>query len=79
LQVTTYEALIASFASLALSSCLTPLFRRLAIKVGIIDQPNQHHKTHSQPVPYLGGISIIFTVVAGLVGALFLRANNFWN
>ena len=38
---------------------LTPRFRRLALRKGIFDAPNSQHKTHIEPVPYLGGLAII--------------------
>lgn len=41
---------------------LMPYIRSFAIKHGILDIPNSYHKTHSIPVPYLGGIAIIFTI-----------------
>ncbi len=42
---------------------LTPKIRKLAIKREIFDAPNSSHKTHSEPVPYLGGLAIIFGVI----------------
>ena len=38
---------------------LTPRFRRLALRKNIFDAPNSQHKTHKEPVPYLGGLAII--------------------
>jgi UDP-GlcNAc:undecaprenyl-phosphate GlcNAc-1-phosphate transferase len=38
---------------------LTPRFRRLAFRKEIFDAPNSQHKTHVEPVPYLGGLAII--------------------
>lgn len=38
---------------------LTPRFRRLALRKKIFDAPNSQHKTHVEPVPYLGGLAII--------------------
>jgi UDP-GlcNAc:undecaprenyl-phosphate GlcNAc-1-phosphate transferase len=43
---------------------LTPLMRRIAIATDVIDRPNSSHKSHKQPVPYLGGIAIIIGVIA---------------
>jgi UDP-GlcNAc:undecaprenyl-phosphate GlcNAc-1-phosphate transferase len=42
---------------------LTPKIRDLAIKREIFDAPNSVHKTHAAPVPYLGGLAIIFGVI----------------
>jgi UDP-GlcNAc:undecaprenyl-phosphate GlcNAc-1-phosphate transferase len=38
--------------------------RRIAIATDVIDRPNSSHKSHKQPVPYLGGIAIIIGVIA---------------
>jgi UDP-GlcNAc:undecaprenyl-phosphate GlcNAc-1-phosphate transferase len=35
----------------------------MAINFNIVDRPNFQHKTHSEPVPYLGGIAIVVGVV----------------
>jgi UDP-GlcNAc:undecaprenyl-phosphate GlcNAc-1-phosphate transferase len=43
---------------------LTPLMRRIAIATDVIDRPNSSHKSHKQPVPYLGGVAIIIGVIA---------------
>ena len=42
---------------------LTPVMRKVAIKNKIYDNPNSAHKTHKEPVPYLGGVAIIIGVV----------------
>jgi len=42
---------------------LTPLMRRMAIATDVIDRPNSSHKSHKQPVPYLGGLAIIIGVI----------------
>jgi UDP-GlcNAc:undecaprenyl-phosphate GlcNAc-1-phosphate transferase len=37
---------------------LTPLIRKVALHFQIVDSPNQDHKTHLNPTPYLGGVGI---------------------
>jgi UDP-GlcNAc:undecaprenyl-phosphate GlcNAc-1-phosphate transferase len=44
--------------ALAISLLLTPVFRKIAIKFGILDHPYSDVKTHSIPTPYLGGMAI---------------------
>lgn len=59
-----------SFQSLVALGCislitvvvLTPLMRTIAIRLNIIDVPSESHKTHSHPIPYLGGVAIILGV-----------------
>jgi len=36
--------------------------KSLAIRLVIVDRPNQDHKTHTEPIPYLGGLAIIGAV-----------------
>jgi UDP-GlcNAc:undecaprenyl-phosphate GlcNAc-1-phosphate transferase len=52
-----------------ISLLLTPLFGRLAVRIGAIDRPGPR-KVHEYPVPRLGGLAVI--VSAALVGALLL-------
>jgi UDP-GlcNAc:undecaprenyl-phosphate GlcNAc-1-phosphate transferase len=49
----------------------TPLVRRLALSLGIIDKPSAR-KIHLEPIPLLGGlaISFIFLIVFSLFGGL---------
>ncbi len=62
------EFLIIIFAMSAIFSFLcTPIFSKTAIKFGILDRPNQAHKTHSDPIPYLGGFSIFIPLVIVLM------------
>jgi UDP-GlcNAc:undecaprenyl-phosphate GlcNAc-1-phosphate transferase len=42
---------------------LTPVMRKIAISKKIYDTPNSAHKTHKDPVPYLGGVAIIIGVI----------------
>ncbi len=49
--------------SLTLASILTPYLRKIALSLNVLDRPSQSHKTHQEPVPYLGGLSIVIPVV----------------
>jgi len=67
--------------SYVLVGALTPLMRKIAVSKKIFDKPNSEHKSHTKPVPYLGGFAIIFGVVITSYLTLFLSpftANNFW-
>jgi len=37
--------------------------KNLANRFGILDYPNQSHKAHTEPIPYLGGLSIVASTV----------------
>jgi len=67
--------------SYVLVGLLTPLMRKIALKQGVLDRPNSAHKSHKNPVPYLGGVAIIIGVV--IVSYIALISNkftwsNFW-
>jgi len=67
--------------SYVLVGLLTPLMRKIALAQGVLDHPNSAHKSHKNPVPYLGGVAIIIGVV--IVSNIALISNkftwsNFW-
>jgi UDP-GlcNAc:undecaprenyl-phosphate GlcNAc-1-phosphate transferase len=67
--------------SYVLVGLLTPLMRKIALAQGVLDRPNSSHKSHKNPVPYLGGVAIIIGVV--IVSYIALISNkftwsNFW-
>lgn len=46
--------------------------RRIALKYGVVDKPNQAHKSHTAPVPYLGGVALVISTVSlTIVATLF--------
>jgi UDP-GlcNAc:undecaprenyl-phosphate GlcNAc-1-phosphate transferase len=38
--------------------------RRIANRLGVLDRPNESHKSHNTPIPYLGGVAIMTTVTS---------------
>ena len=59
-------------AAAGISLALTPLAKRLALRVGAVDQPNER-KVHKGPVPRLGGVAVIaaFALVsAGMLAGI---------
>jgi len=59
----TFALYLAIFVvSLALSSLLVPLLRKIAFRYSVLDRPNQSHKTHQESIPYLGGLAIVIPV-----------------
>jgi UDP-GlcNAc:undecaprenyl-phosphate GlcNAc-1-phosphate transferase len=60
---------------------LTPVMRKIALAQGVLDRPNSAHKSHKNPVPYLGGVAIIIGVVIVSYFALISNKftwSNFW-
>jgi UDP-GlcNAc:undecaprenyl-phosphate GlcNAc-1-phosphate transferase len=65
------EYLVLFIASLVMVGLLTPIVRRLAIRLNVVDSPTESHKTHKQPVPYLGGVAIVIGVCVVTYSAIF--------
>ena len=75
------QDLLLALAAFVLVGGLTPVMRKLAIKHEVMDAPNTSHKTHKDPVPYLGGVGIIIGILAVSFGALIYKhaeSKNFW-
>ncbi len=51
---------------------LTPLVRRAAVSLEIIDKPDQTRKLHRFPIAYLGGFAVFCGVIAAIIYSLFL-------
>lgn len=69
---------LSSFTCVAI---LTPLMRKIAFKVNFLDNPNSTHKTHDEPIPYLGGVAIILGICITIYLALLTQSNmhkDFW-
>lgn len=50
----------------------TWLSKKAALKLGIVDKPDDLVKTHKNPVAYLGGIGICTGFIVGLLAVVFL-------
>lgn len=71
-----WPILMASFAS---SFAATWLCKKIAIKFGIVDRPDDLVKTHKVPIAYLGGIGIFIGLTVGiLAGIVCLRGEEFF-
>src|ERR1044072_2655109 len=61
------DALFAFLVAGRLALLLPPLTKRLAVRVGAIDEPNER-SLHTAPMPKLGGLAILAgALVAGLI------------
>ena len=59
--------------ALIVSIIATLLCEKIAIRLGIVDKPDNSVKTHKKPTPYLGGVAIFAGILAGmLVSFLFI-------
>jgi UDP-GlcNAc:undecaprenyl-phosphate GlcNAc-1-phosphate transferase len=69
--------LIAIFSSaLALCLLLTPLVRSIALRWGLIDEPDGRRKIHARPIPIAGGVSVLLT--AGVVLTITFALGGPW-
>jgi len=75
LELSWSHAAVLFFFSIILVGSLTPLARRAAIRFDVVDQPTEAHKTHRDPIPYMGGVAIIIGVVTATFGAIFISGN----
>jgi UDP-GlcNAc:undecaprenyl-phosphate GlcNAc-1-phosphate transferase len=77
MQATGLQYFLLFFATFALVGTLTPIMRKIAISNKIYDLPNAAHKTHKEPVPYLGGVAIIIGVtVISYSAAIYKNFNK---
>jgi UDP-GlcNAc:undecaprenyl-phosphate GlcNAc-1-phosphate transferase len=70
-----YSMIFLAAASFALSLILTPLFRNMALRLKLVDEPDNCRKIHRVPIPRIGGVAIVASVV-GAFGLLFLLRLN---
>ena len=61
--------IVAFVVALGCVLALVPLVRRMCVRFGIFDQPGRL-KIHGEPIPRLGGVAIVFGLVAGVVSAV---------
>ncbi|MHC4525738.1 MAG: glycosyltransferase family 4 protein, partial [Planctomycetota bacterium] len=64
-----WPVLICSFA---IAFAATWLCKKIAIKLNIVDRPDDHVKTHKEPVAYLGGVGILAGLTVGTLAGIYL-------
>ncbi|MDD5458081.1 MAG: MraY family glycosyltransferase [Phycisphaerae bacterium] len=66
--------------SLGVSLLATFFCKKIAIRFGIVDKPDDLVKTHKEPIAYLGGVGMLVGLAAGvLMGILLLRGSDQFN
>lgn len=68
------ELLCYGVLSLIITLVLIPIIKEVAIKLNLVDKPNQR-KVHTNPVPLVGGISIGISIL--IVCLLLINKTNF--
>ena len=54
------------FIAMAISWWLTPEIRNRALKLGLVDNPDEERRIHKVPIPRLGGVAIYMSIVLTL-------------
>jgi UDP-GlcNAc:undecaprenyl-phosphate/decaprenyl-phosphate GlcNAc-1-phosphate transferase len=63
--------------SFLVSLAATPICRVIALKLGILDRPDDFLKPHQKPIPYLGGVAVFAGWLAGIGVAFFMEGVQF--
>lgn len=70
----TAAILLAFVVGLVAAAALTPLVARLAVAHGWLDHPDGGRKTHTRPVPAVGGLAVVAAFAFTLIVLIPLRA-----
>ncbi len=68
-----WPVLVLSFAG---SLAATWLCKKIAIKFGIVDKPDDLVKTHKGPIAYLGGVGMLIGLTAGVLAGIGYLGNE---
>ncbi len=65
--------------SFGVSLGATWLCKKIAVKFGIVDKPDDLVKTHKEPIAYLGGVGIFIGLAVGImIGIIYLKDQKFF-
>lgn len=72
-----WPVLVVSFLAALVGTLIS---RKIAIRFGIVDMPDDLVKTHHKPVAYLGGIGIFTGISAGIIaGIVYLSGGEYFH
>ncbi len=54
----------------------TALCKKIALKFGIVDKPDDLVKTHKEPIAYLGGIGMLVGLAVGILAGMYCLASE---
>jgi UDP-GlcNAc:undecaprenyl-phosphate/decaprenyl-phosphate GlcNAc-1-phosphate transferase len=75
LEIELDQSALLLFFSFAFVGAITPIVRKFAIRLQVVDRPSESHKTHQSPVPYMGGVAIVLGVLVTAYGAILWSRN----
>lgn len=58
---------VLALVSIIISAILTPIIKKLAVKINVIDIPKDNRRIHKKPIPLIGGLAIYFSFVLTLM------------
>lgn len=66
--------------SLFFTLILTPVFKKIAVSIGLVDTPSlQEHKNHSEIIPLMGGFAMcsawLITILIGFIAPLIFKSD----
>src|SRR3954468_11971831 len=64
------------YAAFLVAFLFTPIMQSVASYYGIIDEPDNHRKMHSQPVAYLGGVAVFLGWISGMAMSQFVNLHR---
>jgi UDP-GlcNAc:undecaprenyl-phosphate/decaprenyl-phosphate GlcNAc-1-phosphate transferase len=70
-----YAMIFLGFISFVLSLAFTPLFRDLALRLHLVDEPDHHRKIHKVPIPRIGGVAIVASAIGAYLLLFIVRLN----
>ncbi|MCA9297085.1 MAG: glycosyltransferase family 4 protein, partial [Phycisphaerales bacterium] len=57
----------------------TPIIRRIAIALDVIDHPDETRKQHARPIAYMGGVAVMLGVLAGIAVSYYQFLSQYMN
>jgi UDP-GlcNAc:undecaprenyl-phosphate/decaprenyl-phosphate GlcNAc-1-phosphate transferase len=63
-------------AAFAASLVATWMCKKVALKFGIVDRPDNKVKTHKEPIAYLGGVGIFCGLLVGILVSIWLLQSD---
>jgi UDP-GlcNAc:undecaprenyl-phosphate GlcNAc-1-phosphate transferase len=69
-------SLLAFAGGLVAATLLTPVVGRLSLARGWLDQPDGGRKSHTQPVPAVGGLAVVGAMFFALIAVVLARAES---
>ena len=70
-----YFPVVALTVALFVSLVTTPIARRFAVYIGLIDHPDTHRKLHKEPIALCGGIAVLVSLIISVALMIGIRSD----